>query len=145
MNPGLNRKTLTRVVEDSGDLIRQIYESVYYQYAPGPLRTAGIVFKRIFRSKSERPLIDVLQVHSHPVIEANVASTIHLPKASHPWLDAKTAFVPLQIDALDIPHRQGSWTNETHVAFEHVDELRQLIDAETSQKFTNTGYPRDRF
>jgi hypothetical protein len=50
MNPALNRKALTRVVEDGRDLIRQIYESMYYQYAPGPLKTAGIVFSRIFKS-----------------------------------------------------------------------------------------------
>jgi hypothetical protein len=50
--------------------------------------------------------------------------------------------MPLRVEAVEIAQRQRPWSNEAHVAFEHVNELRQLIDAETSQEFAKTGYPR---
>jgi len=32
----------------------------------------------------------------------------------------------------------GPWTDQTHVAAEHIEELRDLVDAELAQPFTNT-------
>src|SRR5687768_12924479 len=50
--------------------------------------------------------------------------------------------MPPCIDTFNISHRQWSRTDQTHVAVEHIEELRQLIDTETSQEFTHTGNTR---
>jgi hypothetical protein len=48
--------------------------------------------------------------------------------------------MPLDVDALHVAHRQRSRTHQAHFALKHIDELGQLIDAETPQKGAD---PRD--
>ena len=75
-------------------------------------------------------------------VKAHVAPAIHLPEAGHTRLHAEAAFVPLSVDAFDIPHRQGSRTNQAHLALEDVEELGQLVNAETSEEFADAGDAR---
>jgi hypothetical protein len=48
--------------------------------------------------------------------------------------------VPWDVDTFDIPYRQGSRADETHITLKDVEELRQLVNAETPEEFAEAGY-----
>src|SRR5437867_3071730 len=76
----------------------------------------------------ERHLAHVLTVELHPLVETDIGSTADLPQAGQAWLHLK----PDQIARPVLIHfaRKG-WprADQAHVALEHVEELRQLIEA----------------
>lgn len=38
-------------------------------------------------------------------------------------------------------HQQGARTDQTHVSPDHIEQLRQLVEAGPAEKPTETGYP----
>jgi hypothetical protein len=84
----------------------------------------------------ERPVVDVAEVHLDPLLEAGdgVAATC-LPFAGDAGFDAEAAAVGDFGKGLDLVERQWARTDEAHVAFDDIEKLRQLIDAEFAQKF----------
>src|SRR5580704_5881504 len=73
-------------------------------------------------------LLNVLQVHLHPVIEiADGIPPTHLPVAGYAWTNAQFPFVPhLVADEFMRAGRPRSY--QTHIAHQHAPELRQLIE-----------------
>jgi hypothetical protein len=71
----------------------------------GPLKNRRQGLEKNQKVQSQRPFVDIIQIHPHPVVKANVASAIDLPEACDARLDAEATLVPLRIDPLHIPHR----------------------------------------
>src|SRR5258708_25620093 len=89
------------------------------------------------RVEPERPAIDVFKIELHPLIEREVAAARNLPKASQAGLDAKSSFLPCQFHAGRITQRQGPWSHDAHVSQQHINQLRQLVDAGPPQPTTD--------
>src|SRR5438105_1858729 len=71
----------------------------------------------------DRPMINVLEVHSNPVGElSHFVATIHLPKARNSRLHTQLSHLP-EFVLLVLRWKRRSWSHETHVAFEHTPEL----------------------
>src|SRR5690242_5371663 len=66
-----------------------------------------------------------------------VASTIHLPPTCDARWDCKTFPLPGLVFFDQIRHF-GARTHETHITTDHVDKLRQLVQAKAAQEFSCT-------
>jgi len=78
--------------------------------------------------KPEGPPINVLEIEFHPRFERYGASTRDLPKACHTGTNAETAALPIFVEAFEIAGWKRARANETHVAFENVEELGKLLE-----------------
>ncbi len=87
-------------------------------------------------------MVDVFQIHLHPLIKPDIAAAIDLPQTGDSWLHAEAAFVPLAVDAFYIPHGQGSWADQAHLALEDVEELWKLVQAVTPEKSPDVCHAR---
>ena len=89
----------------------------------------GNCARKDLQVEPERPFVHVLQVEAHPLLEGNRAAAIYLPEAGDARADAEAAALPILAEAVVIALRQRAWADETHLALQNVNELRQFVDA----------------
>src|SRR3954463_13254368 len=81
----------------------------------------------------QRPVGDVDVVQPRHFIEGNIAGSEHLPHSRDPRLQAEAIARPLaDMDVLFEDQRPR--TDERHLAAEDVEQLRELVEREASQK-----------
>src|SRR5207237_10726404 len=88
-----------------------------------------------------RPVVDVLQIELHPAIEVDVVAAADLPETRQSGLHRQAAAMPPLIRA-DFLRNRRTRADETHVAFEDVPELRQLIERELPEETSDGGDAR---
>jgi hypothetical protein len=79
-------------------------------------------------SPDEGDASDVLRIDVHVLVQQRAALARHLPQAG----DAGTNEVPGMVDevvGLCDAHQLGAGANEAHVAFDDIEQLRQLVEA----------------
>src|SRR5687768_15656792 len=64
------------------------------------------------RVERERPLVDVLEVELHPVIEAQVAAATDLPESCDTLGNTEAANEPCFTEVGDVARRQRTWPDE---------------------------------
>ena len=112
------------------------------QRAPLPLRTVGIVRRRIFDVEGERPVVDVGEVELHPLVEARqVAAPGDLPEAGEPRLHREAAALPLLV-AGDLLRERRAGADERHLPLQDVPELRDLVEGEAAEEAAEGGDAR---
>ena len=85
-------------------------------------------------------LVDVKQVEVNPLVEANLVAVLsRLPVARNTWLHEQTLALVRSVEVCLSPEC-GTRTYNAHVTKEHIEELRQLVDAGLPDEMTN---PRD--
>ena len=87
------------------------------------------------------PLVNVSQVQTHHIIEGSGAPSLHLPKSGDPRLRFyEPASMPDIVRSQFIGNgRPGA--NQRHVAFQHIYELREFIQACFPEKCTDRSNP----
>src|SRR6185503_11475394 len=81
----------------------------------------------------------VPQVQVDPAVEVHErAAPIHLPEAGNAGKHAKSLHLPGRV-TLDLVGERRPRPDETHVTFEHVPQLRQLVDAGLAQERAEPG------
>lgn len=82
-----------------------------------------------FNIQLERPVVYILQVQIHPLVEAQVVAVwLYLPDAGDARLHGETPSVPDVV--LGYFRRKGRpRADEAHLAFEYVEELGKLVQA----------------
>src|ERR1017187_4668105 len=86
-----------------------------------------------FQVEPEGPVVDVLEVELHPLIEADLVAATDLPDAGQTRFHGKAAAMPwVVVLHLGRDGRPGS--DEAHVADENIPELRKLVDAGAAQE-----------
>src|SRR2546425_12991748 len=66
----------------------------------------------------KRPVVDVFQIHPHPLVEAGDAvPSVHLPETGQPRRDAQPAPVP-QLVSLYLRSKRGAWSDEAHISLQ---------------------------
>src|SRR5262249_22586455 len=86
--------------------------------------------------EAQRPVLDVVEVVLDAAIERRVpAESVDLRPAGHAGLHVMTQHVArdLRAELIDVLRTFGPWADETHVADEHVPQLRQLVEREPAQ------------
>src|SRR4051812_33767891 len=75
------------------------------------------------------PVIDVLEVEPHPLVEAlHFIPPAHLPQACQPGLHAESPALRWRLEFRHLIEWQRTRTDEAHLAAKDVPELRQLIE-----------------
>ena len=107
-----------------------------------PLRTAGIVLARILKSNQRDQWSMYSMSSSIHLFEGNGASAVDLPQAGNARADTKATALPILVESLVVAHGKRARTDQAHVAFQHIEELRQLIDAHFPQELPDTSNAR---
>src|SRR5579863_1628647 len=76
-----------------------------------------------FKVQPERPFVNILQVHLHPLFEWNGTAAGNLPQAGNAGTNAKAATLPVLVEAFVVAHRQRPWADQAHVAHQNVEQL----------------------
>src|SRR5690349_12064140 len=87
--------------------------------------------------EAETPALDVVEVVFDPLLDRRVAPpAVDLRPAGDPRLDLVAEHVAGHTapELLDEARTLGTRTDEAHLASEHVDELRQLVETGPSQE-----------
>src|SRR5574340_1037258 len=90
----------------------------------------------------QRPMLDVFQVQLHPFFERQGTPSIDLPKTGQAGPDAESPAVPICAEFLEITNGERAGSDQTHIPFEHVDELRQFVEAGLSEEPSDGRDPR---
>src|ERR1700681_788754 len=104
---------------------------------PSPFQNYGNGLCQDFEIHPQRPLVDVFHVQLHPFFERDGAAAVDLPEASNPWADTKAATLPVLMESLVIPDGKRPRAYQAHVAFQHVEKLRKLINAGLPQELAD--------
>jgi hypothetical protein len=86
-------------------------------------------------------VIDVLHIEVHPLLEGDLAPAAHLPHAGDPRAHREAAALP-RLVLRDLARDRRPRADDGHLAAQHVDELRQLVDAELAHEPADRGDPR---
>src|SRR5436190_7048717 len=79
-----------------------------------------------FQVEPERPVVNVLKVEPHPILEiVYVVTPAYLPETSQAGLDAQAAPMREVIKPFHFIHGQRARTDEAHFAAPDVEQLRQ--------------------
>src|SRR3954470_17961677 len=74
--------------------------------------------------QSQRPLVDVLQIHGNPSVEADVASPAYLPQAGKARRHAEAPHQPGLRESAYVPDRERARPHQRHLTDQYVPELR---------------------
>src|ERR1019366_1816193 len=88
--------------------------------------------------KPETPVVDVPEIKRELLVPAEVITTVDLSPAG----DTRFHIVPpglLRSVALHILRQEWPWTNQTHLAFQHIPQLGQLIETKLPEKLAEPG------
>src|SRR5690606_28098265 len=92
----------------------------------------------------ERPVLDVVEVVLDALLEVGIAApAVHLGPAGDPGLHHVLLHVlrHLLLELRDEHRPLRARPDDRHLALEHVDELRQLIEARAAQERPEAGRP----
>src|ERR1019366_7284286 len=80
------------------------------------LNDGGNGFGQDFDIEAERPLVDVLHIQLHPLVEVDGAAPVDLPQAGDARADAEAAAVPVLIESLVITLGKRPGAHQAHIA-----------------------------
>jgi hypothetical protein len=83
-------------------------------------------------------MLDVKQVHLHPLLKRDFLSSLDLPKASQSRFGSAKDPAGFAV-AFQFSERNHSGADETHLASQHVPELGTLVEAQLSQATAQGG------
>src|SRR5581483_2801916 len=89
----------------------------------------------------DRPVLEVVEVEAHEVVERQLDPTGDLPQPRHPGQDEVALAVPV-LELHEIAQRQRPRPDERHLAAQHVQHLRQLVDRVAPQHAADRGDAR---
>src|SRR3954469_18965049 len=80
----------------------------------------------------DRPVLDVVEVEPHEIVEGEVRAARDLPEAGDPRQHEVALPVPV-VQPLIVADRERARADEAHLAAEDVQELRQLVERELAE------------
>src|ERR1700691_3031478 len=100
-----------------------------------------------FDIQQQRPLANVLQIEPHHLFKRKFTADIHLPQAGNAGIHSRPSLRPVRVFAAhpirsQITGRQRPGTYQAHLPTQHVDQLRQLIQAIATNEAADRSYPR---
>src|SRR5215216_5947619 len=119
----------------------------YFILSPGPAKDRAYRPQDNGHIHCQGPMFDVVKIifqldncfgHTGDI------SIIDLRPTGEPWLDEQTRSIEgnLLLIFVDQARSLCSWTDETHLAAQNRPELRQFIEARTSQETADTRHAR---
>jgi len=131
-------KTIFEIVFNRGRMTEQFAKS-FSILSPGACQHNPQSSKEYDCIEFQRPFVNIFQIQIHPVIERYLIPTRHdLPETGHARFHGQPPSLPHIIFGNLIGKRR-SWTDETHLASDHVDQLGQFVQTCFSQKMSDIG------
>src|SRR5215204_792554 len=109
------------------------------------LQTANDGQPHDFDVETDRPVLDVVEIVLDALLERRVAApSVDLGPAGDSRLDlvAQHVLRDAVLELLDEVGTFWSWSDDRHVAAQHVPELRQLVEVEPAQEAADPGSAR---
>src|SRR5438105_4869532 len=75
------------------------------------------------------PVLDVEEIQPQVILEIEFAPSAHLPQAGDAGRDLEALHLPVLVP-IDLVRQGWSRTHQAHLALQHVQELRELVEAE---------------
>src|SRR5450756_571069 len=105
-----------------------------------------LVHENLFQSKQDNlrveaqgHVLDIVYIQRQPVSPSRVVSPTDLSQTSNPWSGGEPNLFFLGVITV-VPHQQRPGTNQTHLPFEYIKQLRQFIKAGPPQQATPVSY-----
>src|ERR1700710_1841388 len=89
----------------------------------------------------DREVVEVVALHRQPLLEGEVAAAVDLHRPGQAGLDREPGTLALVIEG-DHGLLLGPRPDQRHVPLEHVDQLRQLVEAGPPQELSGPGDSR---
>src|SRR5512134_3657573 len=86
----------------------------------------------------DRPVLDVVEVEPDEVVEGQGRAPRDLPEARDPGQDEIALPVP-GFEPLVVADRERAGPDQAHLAAQHVQELRQLVERELAEQAADAG------
>ena len=109
-----------------------------FQELPGD-NSSGL--EHNFQIEKNRPVLEIEQVHRDHLVEGRFIFTVYLPVSGQPRKTVYTFPLPRLVMSKFI-WRARPRTNQAHFTANHVEDLRQLIQAACTQKSAKRGEAR---
>ena len=100
---------------------------------PVPPNTIRTVRHRISRSSAQRPVLDVPEVELDALVPRQRGAAVDLRPAGDPGLDREAAALARRV-LLDLHRHRRPRADDRHLAAQHVDEVRQLVERGAAQQ-----------
>src|SRR5262249_33754954 len=88
-----------------------------------------------------RPAFEILAIVLDALVVARAGAAADLPQPCDPRADQQI-ITAIAAVAIKLRARDRTRADEAHVAAQHVEQLRQLVEARLAQERANLGYPR---
>src|SRR5207253_6082595 len=88
-----------------------------------------------------RPVVDILEIELHPAVEVDLVAAADLPQTRQSRLHRQPPAMPPVVRRHFLRNRRPR-ADETHVALEHVPELRELVERELAQHAADRRHAR---
>src|SRR6267143_4177050 len=89
----------------------------------------------------QRPVFDIRQVKLDHLVEIEDRPTTHLPQTSETWRNRESAKLARAIFGNFVGQR-WPWADQAHLPAQHVEQLRQLVQAQPPQDAPEWRDPR---
>ena len=73
----------------------------------GAFENSGNGLRQDLEVEPQGPLVHVLKIQEHPLIERDSAAAVYLPEAGHAGLDAETATLPVFVESIEVANCKG--------------------------------------
>src|SRR5262249_26757213 len=112
-----------------------------YRLATRPPKYRGHCLQYDFQVHPNRPILNVLQVEHYILLEGRIMARADLPKSGNAGEHVQATQVR-KLVLLEVVNRMGTWTDNAHVSFQHVEDLGQFVNAITAEQFAHGGNSR---
>jgi hypothetical protein len=86
----------------------------------------------------EGPVIDIPDIQPEFIVPTQGVPPIHLRPAGHPWQHMVPSSLFGSV-AIQVLHQEWTGTNQAHLSFQHIEELREFIEARGAQEPPQSG------
>src|SRR6185369_9621288 len=88
---------------------------------------------------AERPALEILHVELDHLVEREMVAAANLPQPGNSWRRLQAPQMPRLVE-FKLVGQSRARPNQAHLAVYHVDQLRQLVDAEATEPTAHGGY-----
>ena len=104
---------------------------------PSPPIITNPVRRDDFQIEQQRPVLNVEQIEPHHLFKRQTISSGNLPQPRQPGLHVEPFAMP-ELIRFDFVRNRRPWSNNAHIAQQHVQKLRHFVETRAPQEFSNS-------
>lgn len=104
---------------------------------PGSFQNRWYRLSQDLEIEQQGPVVNVLHIELHPLVERNRIPPSDLPKAGNPRPYTEAPAKPVFVKQFEVSDGHGSWAHEAHISLKHIYQLRKFVNAGLAQVFSD--------